>query len=84
MHNRSNLLEAINLNKVFLSLQCELQEIMKMKEQNNYKHPHMKKNVLLRQGMLPTNLEVPLHLVRDIIDYLIGEECTKGIEELIA
>lgn len=77
-------MEAMTLNKVFLSLQCVLLEIIKMKGHNNYKMPHMKKNALLLQNVLPTNLEVPLSLVRDCIDYLIGEEYTQHIRELMA
>lgn len=77
-------LEAMTLNKVFLSLQCVLTEILKLKGGNNYKFPHMKKNSLLRQGLLPQNLEVPLHLVRESIDHLIGEDFTQEIEEVMA
>lgn len=58
-------LEAMTLNKVFLSLQCVLLEILKLEGGNNYKQVHMKKNALLRASMLPTNLEVPDHLVRE-------------------
>lgn len=44
----------------------------------------MKKNALLRQGNLPTDLLVADHIVRDSIDYLIVEDFTEGIEDLIA
>lgn len=79
-----NKLEAMTLNKVFLSLQCCLKEIMKVKGQNNYKIPHMKKNALILQNALPTNMEVPEFLVRDSIDHLIGEEYTQDVGDLMA
>lgn len=77
-------LEPMTLNKVFLSLQCCLQEIMKVKGQNNYRLPHMKKNALLMQNALPTNLEVDQDVVKECIDFLIAEGHTEGLEELIS
>lgn len=60
-----------------------LLEIHKLKDGNNYKWVHMKNNALLRAGMLPNNLEVSNHLVRESIDHLIGEDITVGIEDLM-
>lgn len=78
-------LEPMTLNKVFLSLQCVLKEIMKLKGGNDYKQPHMQKNALIREGRLPGNLEVQEHVVRDCIDHLIKEDyTTAGIEDLMA
>lgn len=77
------LLDPMVVNKVFLSLQCVLIEIMKCKGHNDYKQPHMKKDALLRQGQLPTNLIVPEYLVRESIDHLIKEENTEGLEILM-
>lgn len=76
-------IEPMTLNKVFLTLQCVFQEILKYKGHNNFKQPHMKKDSLLRQGILPRNLEIPMYLVRECVDFFIGEQCTDGIEELL-
>lgn len=83
VHTSFQSMEPQTVNKVFLSLQCVLLEIMKVKGMNNFKQPHMKKDSLLRQGLLPHNLEVPEHLVRESIDYLIAEERTEGLEILM-
>lgn len=77
------IMEPQTLNKVFLSLQCVLVEIMKCKGRNNFKLPHMSKDSLLRQGLLPQNLDVPEYLVRDCIDHLISEERTEGLDILM-
>ncbi|XP_057787677.1 uncharacterized protein LOC131004935 [Salvia miltiorrhiza] len=58
-------LSELTLNNVFLSLQGCLTEIMKVKGQNCYKIPHMKKGMLARQGNLPMALEVPKELVEE-------------------
>lgn len=71
------------LNNVFLSLQCCMVEILKVRGQNCYKIPHMKKGTLIRQGNLPTNLEVDEELVRDCIEYMVGEGRAEGIERLM-
>lgn len=79
-----NQLEATTLNKVFLSLQCCMKEILKVKGHNNYKMPHMKKDALIRQNALPDDLEVPEELVRESINHLIQAGRAGGIAELMA
>lgn len=59
------------LNKVFLSLQGCLIEIMKVRGQNNYKVPHLKKDSLSRTDNLPIDLEVDVNLVRDCFTYML-------------
>lgn len=76
-------LEPMTINKVFLSLQCVLTEIIKGKGHNNFKQPHIGKNALILQGELPGNLEVPENLVRESIDYLKGEDKTEGLDILM-
>ncbi|XP_057791292.1 uncharacterized protein LOC131008429 [Salvia miltiorrhiza] len=61
---------AAKINNVFLTLQSCYQEIMKVKGNNNYKIPHMNKDGLIRQGLLPECLEVDEQLVNECIDYL--------------
>ncbi|KAH6787926.1 hypothetical protein C2S52_007478 [Perilla frutescens var. hirtella] len=70
------------LNKIFLTLQSCMFEIMKVKGHNGYKIPHMGKDALSRQASLPLNLEVPLELVRQSIDHLIEAGVGTDIEEL--
>lgn len=77
------MMEPQTLNKVFISLQCVLVEIMKVRGMNNFKLPHMSKDSLLRQGLLPQNLDVPEHLVRECIDHLLAEEKTEGLDILM-
>lgn len=71
------------LNNVFLSLQSCMVEIMKVRGHNNYKVPHMHKSVLLREGRLPTNIEVDEMLVKDCIEDLVQSGNTEGLEELV-
>lgn len=44
-------------NKIFLTLRLCMIEIMKVKGSNKYKISHMKKNVLLNEVKLPTQLK---------------------------
>ncbi|XP_042032594.1 uncharacterized protein LOC121779336 [Salvia splendens] len=58
------------LNKVFLTLQSVLSEILEVQGGNNYKIPHMNKDRLERIGALPNVLEVEERVVRDVLEYL--------------
>lgn len=73
-------LSPITLNKVFLSLQSCMIEIMKGKGHNSYKIPHMKKDALLRQDALPIDLEVSTSLVRECITYMLQHGSMAEIE----
>ncbi|XP_057789161.1 uncharacterized protein LOC131006021 [Salvia miltiorrhiza] len=77
-----NELSPNTLNAVFLSLQGCLTEIMKVRGQNSYKLPHMKKGVLARQDALPLTLEVPKQLVEECIQYLLDKGVVEGIPQL--
>ncbi|KAF0694057.1 Aste57867_15027 [Aphanomyces stellatus] len=46
------------LDKNFATLQSCMQEVMRAKGGNDYKIPHIKKEVLLSQGMLPATMEL--------------------------
>lgn len=76
-------LETMKLNKVYLTYQSCLIEIMKKMGCNNYRIPHMGKDALLRLGNLPTDLEVDATLVRECIDYLVAVGKTTGLEDLM-
>lgn len=57
-----NNMERYKLNNVFLSLQHCMIEVLKSGGDNKYKLPHMGKDKLQRQGLLPENLCCPLEL----------------------
>ncbi|KAL6542781.1 hypothetical protein OROHE_010301 [Orobanche hederae] len=71
-------LSHVKLNNVFLTLQSCMIEIMKVRGHNNYKIPHMKKAMLLSQGILPENLEVDAHVVNDCVQYIIDTETAES------
>ncbi|XP_057811740.1 uncharacterized protein LOC131025976 [Salvia miltiorrhiza] len=83
VQNSYQQLSAQTLNKVFLSLQSCMIEILKVKGQNCYKIPHLKKDALIRQDMLPLNLEVDSRLVRECIAYLIEQGSINGSESFL-
>ncbi|KAL8474567.1 hypothetical protein ACS0TY_031138 [Phlomoides rotata] len=71
------------LNKVFLSLQSSMVEIIKHRGHNNYSIHHMKKDALTRQNALPTYIQVDVQLVKDSIDYLVENGEAGGMEGLM-
>ncbi|KAH6797331.1 hypothetical protein C2S52_021885 [Perilla frutescens var. hirtella] len=73
----------MNLNKVFLTLQGCMIEIMRVKGHKCYKIPHMGKYALIRAYSLPLNLEVPVDLVRQCLSYLMEVGNVHGIQELM-
>ncbi|XP_022042021.1 uncharacterized protein LOC110944677 [Helianthus annuus] len=58
------------LNKVFLTLQTCMKEIMKVQGGNNYKIPHIGKGKLERQGNLPLQIECDENLIYEALSYL--------------
>ncbi|CAH9127198.1 unnamed protein product [Cuscuta epithymum] len=58
-------LTAYSLNKVFLSFQCVMEQILMHKGGNNYKLKHIGKDKLARKGMLPLNMEINPELVEE-------------------
>ena len=79
MEKSFNDLAPRTLENVFLSLQSCMVEIMKVQGQNKYKIPHMGKASLRRYAQLPTNLEVPVDLAIEAIEYLKTMGCTDGL-----
>ncbi|XP_057775298.1 uncharacterized protein LOC130994271 [Salvia miltiorrhiza] len=77
-------LSAQTLNNVFLSLQGCMIEIMKVRGENNYKLPHMRKGALMRAGTLPLNLEVDVELVKQALTHLGHMGTTQGMDILQA
>uniref|UniRef100_A0A0A9EXU2 Tc1-like transposase DDE domain-containing protein n=1 Tax=Arundo donax TaxID=35708 RepID=A0A0A9EXU2_ARUDO len=53
-------------NKIFLTLQAVMIEVIKARGGNNYKTPHINKALLEREGKLPWQLKCDLHLVQDV------------------
>ncbi|KAL7142023.1 hypothetical protein ABFS83_08G094600 [Erythranthe nasuta] len=57
-------------NRIFLTLQSCMIEVLKIKGCNKYKIPHIKKAMLERTGQLPTQLKCDPELVQEVINYL--------------
>lgn len=61
---------AVQSNRVFLTLQSCMIEIMKTRGSNNYKIPHIKKAILQREGQLPTQMKCDPSIVEDVLQSL--------------
>lgn len=59
-----------HVNRIFLTLQSCMQEIMKVQGENTYKIPHLKKAIMEKEGNLPSQMSCDRLLVRDVINYL--------------
>jgi hypothetical protein len=57
-------------NKIFISLQTCMVEIMKTKGSNKFSVPHIKKDVMQRQGRLPVSIKCDSSLVEEVLDHL--------------
>ena len=57
-------------NNIFLSLQSCMIETMKVKGCNNYETPHMKKEMLINRGILPSQLNCDRELFLETFEYL--------------
>jgi len=63
-----------NLNRVFLTLQMCMKEVMKIGGGNRYKEPHMNKRRLEREGILPHRLSCE----KDLYDIAIAHLAQYG------
>ena len=59
-----------NLNRVFLTLQMCMKEVMKIGGENRYRQPHMNKRRLEREGRLPHRLSCQKDIYDAAIAYL--------------
>jgi len=58
-------------NKIFITLQTSMIEIMKLAGANKYIIPHIKKDIIMRrEGRLPTQVKCDALLVEEVIHYL--------------
>ncbi|CAM0883445.1 unnamed protein product [Alopecurus aequalis] len=57
-------------NRIFLSLQACMREVLSQLGGNRYKVPHMRKAVLESLGTLPVALQCAASIVRDAIEFL--------------
>jgi hypothetical protein len=62
--------DSIISNRIFLTLQSCMIEVMKTRGSNNYKTPHMNKEALESQDELPTQLKCDIELVQEVQRYL--------------
>jgi len=53
-------------NRIFVTLQTVMVEVMKIGGGNNYKTPHINKASLEREGKLPLQMKCDRHLVREV------------------
>ena len=61
---------ARRINHIFLTLQLCMQEIMRVRGSNNYKIPHMKKEALEREALLPKQIICDSTIVENVINQL--------------
>ncbi|RHY77922.1 hypothetical protein DYB30_005232 [Aphanomyces astaci] len=74
--------DMMTLNANFLTLQCCMQEVMRVEGDNCYKIPHMKKAKLAAVGMLPEVVCVDRDLFDDGCRLLSATDIDKKIDEL--
>ncbi|KAI5444169.1 hypothetical protein KIW84_012693 [Lathyrus oleraceus] len=60
----------VQSNKIFSTLQSCMIEIMKINGSNKYKIPHMKKDMLYKQGGIPVQMSCDSSLVQEVTEYL--------------
>lgn len=61
---------AETLNRVFVTLQLCMREILKIEGSNKYKIPHVNKSRLEREGGLPTQVSCDYNLVQNVMTML--------------
>jgi hypothetical protein len=54
-------------NQIFLTLQACMKEVMKIRGNNKYDTPHIRKEMLERQGCLPLQLVCKVSLVHEVM-----------------
>jgi hypothetical protein len=59
-------------NRIFLTLQCCMREILKLKGSQHYKVPHMRKLVLQKLGILPIRLDCDRVIVDEAREFLLN------------
>ncbi|KAH0650432.1 hypothetical protein KY290_032424 [Solanum tuberosum] len=65
-----NEMKVERLNHVFLTLQCCMNEVMKDRGDNNYKVPHMNKEILERENDLPLQVRCDVDAVNQALTLL--------------
>ena len=63
-----------NLDKVFITLQSVLLEVMNARGGNKYEIPHMNKDKMLREGTLPMALRIDGELYRKTLEIIAAYE----------
>ncbi|KAK4284387.1 hypothetical protein QN277_001230 [Acacia crassicarpa] len=65
---------SIKSNKIFLTLQCCMVEILKKRGSNKYDLPHIRKEVMEKRGSLPNQIKCDPNLVEEVREYLRNQE----------
>ena len=60
-------IEVGKANRIFLTLQACMKEVMKIGGGNKYDTPHIRKGMLERQGCLPLQLGCEVSLVHEVM-----------------
>ncbi|VFQ79421.1 unnamed protein product [Cuscuta campestris] len=60
---------AQTLNNVFLTYQEVMSDVLKQKGGNDYKIPHMGKERLAREGLLPENIHVDAQVYEEVVQF---------------
>ncbi|KAI9128224.1 hypothetical protein K1719_001217 [Acacia pycnantha] len=63
-------LSSFETNKIFLTLQATMVEVMKVGGSNKYKLPHWYKNVLQREGGLPSQFQCDASIIEVVLAHL--------------
>ena len=56
-------------NRIFLTHQSYMREIMRLNGDQHYQIPHLKKEALERKGILPVTLTCDAEIVRQPVEY---------------
>ncbi|KAK4279813.1 hypothetical protein QN277_011529 [Acacia crassicarpa] len=65
---------SVKSNKIFLTLQCCMVEILKKKGSNKYDLPHIRKEVMEKRDSLPNQIKCDPNLVEEVREYLRTQE----------
>jgi hypothetical protein len=70
VENSFDAFSTIQSDKISITLQSCMVEIMKIKGSNRYKTPRMKKDSMYNQGELPSQLSCDPSLIQEVTQYL--------------
>ncbi|KAI9083257.1 hypothetical protein K1719_034789 [Acacia pycnantha] len=72
---------SVKSNKIFLTLQCCMVEILKKRGSNKYDLPHRRKEVMEKRGSLPNQIKCDPNLVEEVAEYR-GEHVRRSVADM--